>query len=138
MSSPVLDFFQSNGWRVPLLLVYVVGIVLAAITWRRHPLASALSLAGFGLLLISNAASAVLFGSALRQTGGADRETLLTVGNAVFTLVSVGGWVLILIALFARRPLPAPAPRFEKLQMPDEGRPVGGPPPDTAIRPVRG
>jgi hypothetical protein len=137
MSSAAIEFLQTNVWRLPFLLIYIVGAVLALTTWRRHPFASGLSLAAFLLLGFSNIAGAVLFWYAFRLDPLIDRGQLFTIGNIGLTAVSCLGWVLILIALFRRRPQPMPRPWLEEPPPMDEDRPGDERPADTGIRPPR-
>src|SRR5215212_1353951 len=39
--------------QTPVLLVYLVGLILAAVWWRRAPAAAMLALAGCGILLLT-------------------------------------------------------------------------------------
>src|SRR5262245_34342870 len=136
-SSPVLDFLTTNAWRLPYLLVWLVGAVLALVFWRRHPLASGLSLAAFVVLLVDMVLAAAFFWFVNRNPdfAPADRGRMFAVGNACFSLICAGARVLLLTALFARRPQPAPPPRYERPGLPDEARDSGDQPPETAIRP---
>ena len=40
-------------YPVPVVVVYMVGVVISLVTWRRHSTVSLLALCGFSLLLLS-------------------------------------------------------------------------------------
>ena len=108
-SNPVIEFLSMNGTRLPLVLVYIVGIVFASATWRRHPRASLLSLIAFVIFLVDALLSGaftwlVLRGGLFEGGNFEQRGMILNVGNGFFTLLNVVAWILLLIALFGRRP----------------------------------
>jgi hypothetical protein len=98
-----LEFLMFNATRLPLLLVYIVGFVLALTTWRRHPRASLLSLIAFVLFFLAQILNAGLIWYVLVLRSVAV-SLWLGAGDIVITAISVLAWGLILFALFARRP----------------------------------
>ena len=108
-TSPLLDLLRFGGPRLPLLIIYLVGIILALTTWSRHPTASLLSLLAFVLLILGSLLSVAVswyFGTPVSGYGTALSERLLwmQVGNYISVGMQVIAWVLLLVALFARRP----------------------------------
>jgi hypothetical protein len=104
-NSTPIEFLMVNWYRLVFSLVYVIGIVLALTTWRRHPRASLLSLIAFVLFFLANFLAAGLYWYVLIMRPGMTSTGLwLTAGNIVVTAIIVLGWILILFALFARRP----------------------------------
>jgi len=107
MNETWMGFLSMLGTRVLLALVYSVGIVLAAVTWRRHPRASLLSLIAFVVFLLNVLLGGVFNWFTMREEfleSFEQREMLIRAGNGCLALINVAAWVLLLIALFARRP----------------------------------
>jgi hypothetical protein len=59
MSNP-LDLFRWLLPWIPVVAIWIVGVILALITWRRHPTVSLLALLGCILLMISSLGGSVL------------------------------------------------------------------------------
>jgi hypothetical protein len=100
-------FFSQTVAAAPLLLVYVVGMVLAARWWRRAPRAAMLALSGFALLLLAtiggSAVQALLVASA--PAGAlASMAIKMQVYFFAFTVVRAIGTGLVVAAVFAGRP----------------------------------
>jgi hypothetical protein len=135
-SSPI-EFLMMNWYRLVFSLVYIVGIVLALTTWRRHPRASLLSLIAFVLFFLANILAAGLYWYVLiMRSGMASTGLWLTAGNIVVTAIHVLAWGLMLFALFARRPwqpdmFTDEQERYPR-QYPERGAPPG--PPSQDIR----
>ena len=106
--------------RMPLYLVWLVGIILGLIYWRRHPRISALATIAFGGLFAAMLFNPVggpwgspwAFGS--RWTGS-QMNFMLVFGGLFSTLLSTAAWVLILLAIFGGRQPPVPAPPQDKV-----------------------
>lgn len=132
-TSPLLDLLRLGGPRLPLLIVYLIGIVLSLTTWGRHPTASLLSLLAFVLFVLGSLlgmASSwfVMHGAA--DLDSSDRILWLNVTSYLGTGMSVIAWGLLLVALFARRPQPPelwarPAPGRSDRDFPGRGAPPG-------------
>jgi len=104
---PIDQFLMNTATTKPLLIVYVVGLVLALTTWRRHPRASLLSLIGFLMLFLVDVLASylsVLSIQAPGMMGGFGVGVAFLVGDYVLTAISFLAWGLLLFALFARRP----------------------------------
>ncbi len=102
-------FLEGLVTRLPVYLVYVLGIVLALVRWRRHPRISGLtclSLAMLTLLDMGNIALLFLLPRYMqrhRMSGEALTQSLYWVGMAHATLFAVI-FILILWAIFGQRP----------------------------------
>ena len=111
-SPPPSVFLTLEAWKLPFLLIYVVGLALALITWRRRP-HSLFSLAAFALLCLGELLKFALDWTMFGPTAGglieADRYEKLRQAYVIPAVLDLGAWVLILLALFARRSRP-PAP----------------------------
>ncbi len=113
----VIVHVQPEEWfaLLPVLMVWLVGIVLALVRWRQHPRASLLALIAF-LGLAGTAAANTYVNAAfplILRSAGLLALPLATAGalrTMLQNLVSVVWWVLLLIALFARRPAAVAAP----------------------------
>lgn len=111
MSSDWSSILLSQLTNLPLLLVYVVGIILAAVFWQRHPAVSLLSTLAFSILLFGQ-----VFGVALTlwvSAGGHDLSgqqlaRLFSLLNIVRVFLGTAAWVLLLMALFGWRTVPSP------------------------------
>lgn len=130
VDSPITEFVLLNATRLPMLIVCIVGMVMALATKRRHPTASLLSLIAFVIFLTDSILNAAFVWYVVRGDFNArfGRAGLLLIGNVVFTGMNLTGWILILIALFARRPRPTAWPRGEPEQYaapnPEHNRPT--------------
>lgn len=102
----------SQIWHLPFLALYILGLIFAR-TRRDMGRASRFAAPGFGLMvlgiLISSASSYVMF--SMREEGGmAMARIAQTIGIiGFFTMaVNLGGFGLIMVALFMKRPPPSP------------------------------
>ena len=133
-SNPVMEFLSTNWGRFPYLIVYIVGLVLALVFWRRNARASLLSLIAFILFLLSSILDVVFTWFVVRSGFNSEFESrgmVLGVGHFLLTLLGITAWVLILIALFCRRsqePTWAPdEPERYGRRYPASDRPSGSP-----------
>jgi hypothetical protein len=92
---------------LPMLLAYVAGLVVCALMWRRAPVAAGLAMAGTALMLAASVVGTVLQSYLIqtRATGAtaAQLSTVLTVIGIGRMIVHAGGFVLVLVAVFAQR-----------------------------------
>jgi hypothetical protein len=138
-TNPASEFFL-RLWtqllpQLPLYLVWLIGLFLALVRWRRHPMPSLLATIAFVLFLVGAMVGTLLFAWVLSQQHDAAWRaevvgwmiSLIALGR---TAVSTVAWVLLLIALFGWRSLPSTSrvPRYEPI---DEVQPAA---PDTGIR----
>jgi hypothetical protein len=90
----------------PLLFVYLTGIILAFVWWRRAPRAAVLALAGLGVLLIATVLSpltAVYAMNARGSTPAASVGQTVAVMGVAFALIRAVGTGLLVAAVFAGR-----------------------------------
>jgi hypothetical protein len=98
--------------RLPAALVLLVGFIIALVRWKRHPVVSLLVSVVFGVeLLISLPLGLVsnmlpLFYAQQMQTQiSPSTYQWIQIGLSVTnTLVSVGVWIIVLMAIFGGRP----------------------------------
>lgn len=114
-SSPLASHLISLVSAVPLLAVWIVGIVVALARWWKHPSVSAL-LAG-ALLALLVLSLTMRLGSFLiiqssQQPGQSPQTTGLYLGILAIagSLIRTGAWAAVLVALFGWRPLPGERP----------------------------
>jgi hypothetical protein len=99
--------------QLPVLLVWLVGLVLAIVYWKRHPRVSLLALIGLAGLFIANVLGSLVslwLPLIVEQTGlpgGMQQYALI---NAIRTiagsLISAVFWVLVIAAIFGGRRKP--------------------------------
>lgn len=95
--------------QIPQYLVWLTGMVLALVFWRKHQRVSLLALLGFALLLIVSLVGTYL-GSylpiSLRAQGMTTPQISRTIGFASLAvgLAAAAAWVLLVVALFIGRP----------------------------------
>ncbi|HEY2223009.1 hypothetical protein [Actinomycetospora sp.] len=115
---------------LPAGVAIVVGLVLAVQRRRVLPAVSTPAIAGLALQLVAallSASTVVVLPALLRS--GSSPESVLTASSLigiVTALITVLGWVLLLIALFRR--LPATAPTAVSAPTPAAGMPMPAPP----------
>src|SRR5688572_28760942 len=94
----------------PILLVYIGGMVLAAVWWGRGPRAAGLAMAGLALSLIAT------LGTTLAQSWVIGNRTPGTTTNIahLMSMIGIGGSILraaglalVIAGVFAGRPSPA-------------------------------
>lgn len=102
-------FFAQMIGQSPLLLVYLVGMLLCGIFWRRAGTAATLAMIGLGILLVTTVGSALLQGYLLQNrmaTGQsvatyAQMMVWIGIGTAVIRAFGTG---LIVAGVFVGRP----------------------------------
>jgi hypothetical protein len=118
--------------QLPLYLVWLIGMFLALVRWRRHPTPSLLALIAFILFLTSAISGTLLFAWVLWQRDSTEitRGWMFSFIALGRTVVNTGAWVLLLLALFGWRTPPQPrrVPRYEPIE---DVQPA---PADTGIR----
>ena len=104
--SSMTVFFSNLLAQSPILLVYVGGIVLCIVMWRRSPMGAMLAVVGLGLMLATALGQTLI--SVAIITGGAAPATsrgqaLVWVGIAA-AVMRAFGLALVLAGVFADRP----------------------------------
>jgi hypothetical protein len=113
--SPVVELFvQQLIGSLPLLVVYLGGLILALVFWSRQPRASLLLLLGLGVLLVNSTAGSCLWSwLVVREMEGGPRGPLLTILGFARSLLYGTGMALVIAAVFVGRSRPqhvAPPP----------------------------
>lgn len=102
MDSQLVSFLSVRIWRLPYLIIPVVGICIALVRWKQHPKVSSIALLAF-LLMIANELVWVCF--SLWQALGESRAAVkyLVVFKCVAFLLYVPSQILLLAAIFGWR-----------------------------------
>jgi hypothetical protein len=105
--------------QAPTLLIYLAGIVLCAVWWRRAPRAAMLALIGTGILLATSVAVTLATVYYINNRAATPVSSL----SMIMTFIGIGGSVLravgfglVLFAVFAQRPPVAQHSGFEVQQ----------------------
>jgi hypothetical protein len=98
--------------QLPMLLVYLTGLVLALVLRPRLPTASTLALVGLVILLVLLVVQPLFFQYLIRTQSSAGRSATdlrqaMTIVGVVTNLLHAGGFTLVLAAVFVGRPVPA-------------------------------
>lgn len=91
----------------PLLLVYLGGMVLAAVWWRRAPGAAMFAIAGLGLMLLSSVAGSGMTIYVMNNRGSGTMTSFAqTMGvlSFAFSILRAVGLALVVAGVFAGRP----------------------------------
>jgi hypothetical protein len=107
---PLLPYVISRyAPLLPLYFLWLLGIILALIRWRRHPTVSLVAALACVILILNTMSSTVVYawlpgylfqGGDLTPQQGAN---IMMVVEVFFNLVSAVAWALILVAIFAER-----------------------------------
>jgi heme A synthase len=94
--------------QIPVYLAWIVGLILAVVTWRKHPRASLLTLIGLGMFFVQavlgNVLSPWLQRAMMRRDVPIRTMQLVLVGRGLITsLVMMIAWTLLLGAIFLPR-----------------------------------
>lgn len=94
--------------QLPLLLVWLVGIILAGVYWRRNPVVSLLALVAISMLFLESLVATYLnlwLPVMLSQRGwGAGRiGTFLAAKGLLQSVMSAVAWGLLIAAIFGWR-----------------------------------
>lgn len=119
-------FLQNLATALPLLLVWLVGIVLAFIHWKKSPQNSLFTILGIVVLTFDVLLELTwnFFGVRWVNTNPdilRMARTLNIVIPLTFNLLKAGGWIFILLAIFVK---PKKKPVLEKPEMVIEGEQV--------------
>jgi len=92
----VFDFLKLNFTHAPLLLAYLLGMALALIKWRQHPLPSSLVFFASGLMFLADLAGTALSFYLVRarqdfDMGGDSLGWMLSVSALVRNVVHAAG-----------------------------------------------
>ncbi|HZS45973.1 MAG TPA: hypothetical protein VFC63_12790 [Blastocatellia bacterium] len=95
-------------WQLPLLLVYLVGILISLALRKRGPTAATCAAIGLFLLLFADACSPIcgnyIISSQLRRNwNNLDVNHALTIVSVILNIIRTGAFVLIIVAIFSGR-----------------------------------
>ena len=99
------DFVVNNLSRLPVFLICLAGFVLAALTLRKHPLASILTLAALAVMIVNNIAStAVMMLIAHSDTiDASSKGAAFQISGLVFGLMHALALTALIAAVFVGR-----------------------------------
>lgn len=108
MSDIITQFLMQLLGQTPMLLVYLFGMVIALVFWRRCPSTAVLVLLGSGLLLLASVAGTFAFQYIIQSWhdwGWRSEKmgTVLTTLGLVNSLMGALGFALLLAAAFVGR-----------------------------------
>ena len=110
MSSSASQLISSIATQMPMLAIFVVGIVVALVLWSKHPKVSALAMLGLGILLLNSIGMSIvqsLLIASQNKGGGMSAEAFsrtMQVVGLVRAVIGAGGFVVLIWAIFADRP----------------------------------
>ena len=103
----LIGVLQNAAFYLPLLVIWIITVVLAITRRRRHPRASKLIIVSMILFvvmaLVSIPVNALVPQLLIESGEHAALEAFFMAKGVLFTLVEVGAWVLLVVALFAGR-----------------------------------
>jgi hypothetical protein len=96
---------------LPLYFLWLLGIVLAMVRFRRHPTVSVLTALACAILIVNSMASVFantwLQGYLLGRSFSTEQvANIMVMVGVFFNLVSAVAWALVLVAIFAERHRP--------------------------------
>ncbi|MBN1249442.1 MAG: hypothetical protein JXC32_17405 [Anaerolineae bacterium] len=94
--------------QLPIIVLWIVGVVVALLRWSRHPRVSLLTLIGLLILLLQSLVTGLLVPWLQitllgRGMHGSRMGMLMGVVGVVASLIKTGAWGLILVAIFSGR-----------------------------------
>jgi hypothetical protein len=100
-------FFSQLAAGLPLLIVYIGGIIFTLVLWNRQPRASLLAMLGLALMLVTSLLGTCLFSWAIQtELGDFGKGPLLSVLGIGRSLFTAAGLSLVLAAVFVGRDRP--------------------------------
>ncbi len=108
-----MQIFSQILPRIPILLIFITGIVLSFINLNKLKKAAIFSLIAFLILMVLEIISLILngwlMGTLYEAFGVSQMAVIFSIINIVQALVAAVAWVLLLLALFAKRETPSAA-----------------------------
>jgi hypothetical protein len=114
MLSPVITTILTNmAIHIPLYLVWLVGFILAIVTWKRNLQPSLFAILGIASMFVFDLISIYMITVPMRLSGKGYPATniamVMSIANVALTILKAGGWGLLLAAVFVgRKRQPAP------------------------------
>ena len=109
MNDILFPFLTQLAGQSPVLFVYLVGMVLAVVFWRRYPRPSAFTLTAMGLLILTSIGQTfvnlyfVVYRGIGQDWGPERLRWALTANTLVGSLVRAVAFGLLLAAIFVGR-----------------------------------
>ena len=103
MTSTTGILFSQLATALPMLLVYLGGLILAALWWRRSPRAVGLAIAGLALLLLVTLASSIITAYLLANRPPSGIGTTIGIVSIASTFLRAVGTALVIAGVFADR-----------------------------------
>jgi hypothetical protein len=108
MDDLIIPFLTQLAGQAPVLLVYLVGMILALVSWRRCPGPCALTLGATALLLVTTLVQSFLFlylSRARIELGWSDEQYgwALSANTLVGSMIRAAAVSLLLTAVFIGR-----------------------------------
>ena len=108
-----MPILATQIWQLPYVALYILGLVFA-FSRRDMGKAATYAAAGFALLMLGTLVASVqqymIMSARMAGDVSAYRLSTMLMGSTIATqLLRFGGTGLLLAAIFAKRPLPAPA-----------------------------
>jgi len=100
---------QATLTQLPVILVWVAGIIIAINSRQRHPRGSKLTLIAFAFLLIQYLVGIFIVTPALvgviveQRLSGEQANSILRIWGFISSVIAIVPWALILTAIFGRR-----------------------------------
>ena len=105
MSNSMATWFAQLLFIGPMLIVYLGGMILAGMWWRRMPRAAMLAMAGLGVMMVTSIAgpltTTLLIRNRASSAGSIGQSVMML--NGVFSLVRTIGLALLVAAVFVGR-----------------------------------
>jgi hypothetical protein len=92
--------------QLPLLLIWLVGLVVAIVNLKRHPRIAALFMIAMALLIADEVGGSLVMYFLINRawtTGFVDYQTYQLVLRLVISSLQVVAWILVIVAVFSGR-----------------------------------
>ena len=110
----ISHILMSFAVDIPLYIVFLIGIILAIVTWKRHPRVSMLVCIGIVIDCIAMTVGTGLFAwlpNYWMQSGRTTSElgNIMGIISLCRIIITAGAWGIIITAIFIDRSQPLPA-----------------------------
>ena len=113
-----LRYLIGYGTYLPVVVIWIVGVIVSLTRWKRHPKISMLALIGllgFLVMFLLNMIVNIWASQTFYKSGDSwtpdQVETFYTVKGIITSLIDAGLWALVVSAIFARRGEPSRLPQ---------------------------
>jgi len=101
-------FLTQAIWQLPFYIVWITGMILAAVYWRKHRWVSLTTLIGLAIFFVFSVLGISLstYVQSLSYTGEmpmAQMGIIYTVSGIIVTAADTAAWILVLVAIFGWR-----------------------------------